>query len=112
MTSPANEGYQLWNVSDTRSHMKIESTINHFRMGLAVGATMALYGLHTWRIRTLVVTPKPVLVVTEYWKPVDGARVRQTWQHYSLAAQGHEQDLKTNGHGRAIFPSRTIRASA
>jgi RHS repeat-associated protein len=43
MTSPAHEGYQVWRTFDTRSHMKRESSINHFYMGLAVGATLALY---------------------------------------------------------------------
>lgn len=58
-----------------------------------------------------VVGQKTVLVVTEDWKPVEGARVRQIWQHYSLESEGHEVDLRTNKHGRVTFPRRTIRAS-
>jgi hypothetical protein len=37
--------------------------------------------------------------------------VRQIWQHYSLEARGHEQDLNTDEDGRVVFPVRTIRAS-
>jgi hypothetical protein len=61
--------------------------------------------------QSTVVPPKSVLVVTEDWKPIEGARVRQTWQHYSLESVGHEQDLRTNEYGRVMFPPRTIRAS-
>ena len=43
MTSPAHEGYQVWYWSEARSHSNRESTISNFRMGLAVGATLALY---------------------------------------------------------------------
>jgi RHS repeat-associated protein len=43
MTSPAHEGYQVWYLSETRSHMNRESSIDNFRMGLAVGATLSLY---------------------------------------------------------------------
>jgi hypothetical protein len=43
MTSPAHEGYQVWRASDWRSHRAAEASISNFRMGLAVGATLALY---------------------------------------------------------------------
>jgi RHS repeat-associated protein len=48
MTSPAHEGYQVWNGGilhpySTGYHMGEESSISDFRMGLAVGATLALY---------------------------------------------------------------------
>ncbi len=61
--------------------------------------------------QSTVVTPKSVLVVTDDWKPIEGVRLRQIWQHYSLESVGHEQDLRTNEAGRAMFPRRTIRAS-
>jgi hypothetical protein len=52
-----------------------------------------------------------VLVVTEDWKPVEGALVRQSWKNYSLESQGHEEDFSTDDHGRVTLPKRTIRAS-
>jgi len=48
MTSPVHEGYQVWNggllhPATDRQHIGGESAISNFRMGLAVGATLALY---------------------------------------------------------------------
>ncbi len=51
MTSPAHEGYQMydksvfapWNGVDTGIHMGTEWNISNFRMGLAIGATLSLY---------------------------------------------------------------------
>ena len=74
--------------------------------GLVSLAVVLLYPF-----QSTVVSPKSVLVVTEDWKPVQGALVRQSWQHYSLESEGHEQDLRTDEHGRALFPRRTIRGS-
>jgi hypothetical protein len=58
-----------------------------------------------------VVREQNVLVVTEDWGPVEGARVRQTWQDYSIEGDGHEEDLLTDQQGRVSFPRRTIRAN-
>jgi hypothetical protein len=62
-------------------------------------------------IESTVLPPQNVLVVTEDWRPIQGATVRQIWQHYSLESHGHEQDMNTDDNGRVVFPSRTIRAS-
>ena len=43
MTSPSHEGYEVWYVRDLRTHRARESSINNYRMGLAVGATLKLY---------------------------------------------------------------------
>jgi RHS repeat-associated protein len=43
MTSPAHEGYQVWNPLGVSLHRDTEKSISHFRMGLAVGATIALF---------------------------------------------------------------------
>jgi RHS repeat-associated protein len=48
MTSPAHEGYQRWDGGlfhpyNTGRHIGSEWSISNFRMGLAVGATLALY---------------------------------------------------------------------
>jgi hypothetical protein len=52
-----------------------------------------------------------VLVVTEDWRPVKGALVRQSWQNYSLESQGNEEDFRTDDNGRVTLPKRTMRAS-
>jgi hypothetical protein len=52
-----------------------------------------------------------VLVVTEDWRPVEGALVRQSWKNYSLESEGHEEDFRTDNHGRVTLPKRTMRAS-
>ena len=43
MTSPVHEGYQVWYWSQLSLHRDTEKAISSFRMGLAVGATIALY---------------------------------------------------------------------
>ena len=43
MTSPAHEGYQTWRWRGGLSHMWNEASITDYRMGMAVGATLALY---------------------------------------------------------------------
>ena len=58
---------------------------------LAVLAVVLLYPF-----QSTVVNRTSVLVVTEDSKLVQGARVRQSWQHYSLESEGHEEDLLTN----------------
>lgn len=58
-----------------------------------------------------VMPSQNVLVVTEDWKPIQDAAVRQTWQNYSLEFNSHEEDLRTGPNGRVTFPRRTIRAS-
>lgn len=58
-----------------------------------------------------IVPSQNVLVVTEDWKPIQGAGVRQIWQDYSLEFTGHEQVLTTDLNGRVTFFRRTIRAS-
>ncbi len=60
---------------------------------------------------TTVVPPRTVLVVTEDWRPIQGVRVRQIWQNYSIESSGHEEDIPTNENGRVSFPRRTVRAS-
>ncbi len=62
-------------------------------------------------IESTVLPSQNVLVVTEDWRPIQGATVRQTWQHYSLESRGHEDDMNTDQSGRVMFPGRTIRAS-
>jgi hypothetical protein len=58
-----------------------------------------------------VVPRQRVLVVTEDWHPIAGARVRQSWQNYSIEADGHEEDVLTDENGRVTLPPRINRAS-
>jgi hypothetical protein len=62
-------------------------------------------------VKSTVVPEQNVLVVAEDWRPIEGARVRQSWQHYSIEADGHEEDMFTDKNGRVSFPRRTIRAN-
>jgi len=57
-----------------------------------------------------LVPEQRVLVVTKDMHPIRNAMVRQSWQDYSLERYGHEEDLPTDTHGRATFPTRSIRA--
>jgi hypothetical protein len=57
-----------------------------------------------------LVPEKRVLVVTNDMHPVSNALVRQSWKDYSLEAEGHEEDLRSDVNGRITFPTRTIRA--
>lgn len=61
--------------------------------------------------QSTIVPAQNVLVVTEDWRPIEDASVRQIWQHYSLESRSHEEDLRTGPDGRLTFPRRTIRAS-
>ena len=60
--------------------------------------------------KTTVVPLQRVLVTTKDKHPIRNALVRQIWKDYSLERYGHEEDLRTDAHGRATFPTRTIRA--
>lgn len=57
-----------------------------------------------------MVPEKRVLVMTKDMHPVQDALVRQSWQNYSLERVGHEEDLRTDAHGRVTFPTRAISA--
>lgn len=73
---------------------------------------LIILGLATlYPFESTIVPSQNVLVVTDDWRPVQGAGVRQIWQNYSLESQGHEEDLSTDENGRITFPRRTIRAS-
>jgi len=61
--------------------------------------------------KTTLVPEQRVLVVTKDMHPVRDVWVRQIWKNYSLESEGHEEDLRTNAHGRITFPTRTIRAN-
>lgn len=76
-----------------------------------VWALIVLGTFLLYPFQSTTVPSQSVLVVTEDWRPVQGAGVRQSWQNYSIEAYGHEEDLLTDADGRVSFPRRTVRAS-
>ncbi len=70
-------------------------------------------------ILILVLLPYPSTVVPQ-WKIIvtdlsgqliPNAHVRQTWQHYGLEQEDHEEDRRTEHDGSVTFPSRVVYAS-
>ena len=74
-------------------------------------ALVLLAMLTLYPFKMTVVPSERVLVVTADMHPVKDALVRQRWQNYSLEREGHEEDLRTDLHGRVTFPIRTIMAN-
>ncbi len=72
---------------------------------------LALAIVLLYPFKSTVVDEQHILVVTEDWRPIEGARVRQSWQNYTIEAGGHEEDALTDKNGRVSFPRRTIRAN-
>jgi hypothetical protein len=54
-----------------------------------------------WRLR----------VVDQTGRPLRGNRVRESWSHYSLETQNHEEELLSDGDGYVQFPRRAIRTN-
>ena len=75
---------------------------------MVILASLTILGLYPFKIT--VVLEKRVLVMTKDMHPVRDALVRQSWQNYSLEGEAHEEDLRTDAHGRVTFPTRTISA--
>ena len=78
---------------------------------LVIVILVSLSILLLYPFKTTLVPEQRVLVVTRDMHPIRNILVRQIWQHYSLEARGHEEDLPTDVNGRITFPTRTIRAS-
>ena len=76
---------------------------------LAIAIVVPLIVL-AYPFQSTVVPEQHVLFVTNDMHPIKDALIRQSWQHYSLEREGHEEDLPTDSHGRVTFPKRTIRA--
>ena len=77
---------------------------------LVIVILVSLSILLLYPFKTTLVPEQRVLVVTRDMNPIRNILVRQMWQHYSLEARGHEDDLPTDVNGRITFPARTIRA--
>ena len=71
--------------------------------GLVVVVGVLAYCLFpiTW----LAVPQWEIVVVDGQGRPVEGMTVRETWQNYSVEAEGHEVDRQTDANGRASFPA-------
>jgi hypothetical protein len=61
---------------------------------------------------TTVVPEWKIRLVDRTGKPVAGAKVRQSWLHYSLESRGHAEDRLTDENGYVVFPERKIWANA
>jgi hypothetical protein len=72
---------------------------------------LALVSTLLYPFESTVIPSRNVVVMTKDRKAVQGARVRQIWQNYSIESVGHEEDLLTREDGRVSFPHRKIRAS-
>jgi hypothetical protein len=60
----------------------------------------------------LTVVPEWKLrIVDQTGQRLRGNRVRQSWSHYTLENQSHEEELLSDGDGYVKFPRRTIRTS-
>jgi hypothetical protein len=86
-------------------HVNSSSKRKWIILVLIVSAVVILYPL-----KKAVVPAQHVLVTTKDMHPISNALVRQIWQDYSLERYGHEEDLRTDTHGRVTFPTRSIRA--
>ena len=54
-----------------------------------------------WRLR----------VVDQTGQRLSGNRVRQSWSHYTLEKQSHEEELLSDGEGYVQFPRRIVRTN-
>jgi hypothetical protein len=54
-----------------------------------------------WRLR----------IVDQTGQRLRGNRVRESWSHYTLETQGHEEERLSDGDGYVTFPRRTLRTS-
>jgi hypothetical protein len=79
--------------------------------GRKLSILLVLGTILIYPFETTVAPPKDVLVVTHDGTPIFEARVRQSWQNYSVESEGHEEELITDSEGRIRFPRRTVRAS-
>lgn len=84
--------------------------MKHRRRLLWVLLGVIIVGVGVYPVETSVVPEWSVRVVDERGTPVRGAVVRQSWQHYSLERNGHEEDLATDSDGYVTFQPRKIRA--
>jgi hypothetical protein len=56
------------------------------------------------------VVPKWKLrVIDQTGRPLSGNRIRESWCHYTLETNCHEEELQTDSLGYVEFPRRTIR---
>lgn len=71
-----------------------------------IGLMLSLYPFET----TVVPTWK-LRLVDQTGQPLGGNRIRESWCHYTLETNCHEEELKTDSLGYVEFPRRTIRTN-
>jgi hypothetical protein len=74
--------------------------------------TILLAALLLYQFETIVIPEWKLRIVDETGNPVGGVRVRESWSHYVLEKEGHQEELVTDGQGFVRFPGREIRANA
>lgn len=79
---------------------------------LAMGAFIAcLVVLLFYPFDTTVVPEWKLRVVDQTGQRLRGNRVRESWCHYTLETQDHEEELFTDADGYVQFPRRAIRTN-
>jgi hypothetical protein len=76
-----------------------------------IGAFIACLIILFYPFDITVVTEWKLRIVDQTGQPLRGNRVRESWSHYTLETQNHEEELLSDGDGYVKFPRRTIRAS-
>ncbi len=59
----------------------------------------------------MVVPEWKLRIVDQTGQPLRGNLVRQSWRHWTLENQGHEEELRSDGDGYVDFPRRMIRTN-
>jgi hypothetical protein len=78
---------------------------------LVVGAAVFMLAVVFYPAQVTIVPRYTVRVLDADGLPFPGIRVIQTWQEYSIQADGRDDALTANGEGYARFPVRNVRAS-
>ncbi|MDQ6654121.1 MAG: hypothetical protein M3Y84_15450 [Acidobacteriota bacterium] len=77
---------------------------------LAIFTVLLLTALR-WPFETTVVPEWKLRVVDQTGQRMRGNRVRESWCHYTLETQCHEEELLSDGAGYVQFPRRAIRTN-
>jgi hypothetical protein len=78
---------------------------------VAILAFIACLAVLLCPLETTVVPEWKLRVVDQSGQRLRGNRVRESWCHYTLETQCHEEELLTDEDGYVQFPQRAIRAS-
>lgn len=76
-----------------------------------VAVIAILVGILFWPIAYTAAPSWEVWVVDEVGKPIEGMKVRLSYQNFSAESKGHELDAITDSQGHAYFATRMASAS-